>query len=376
MLYRSQRGQVNRPRCSFASGAVFTLWCFECYNFLMSDKLPHGEKPNSGETLAPELRRQDDAGFAAEIENLIQESEALRLRRMQQHRSRGFMSMTLGIFSIVIGAGAFGWFLLVMADIALAVLSMMLAVALPAFLHFWAERPIQLYVLDHKREFMPKMAKVLGGLNFYPKRGISAEILAKTGVLPSHDAYSAEDCFMGKYRGVKVMFSEARLSSRRQKGGSVFSGVFVLLETSSKLIEGHTIITADPEMVKRYAGTRWKELQNVNIKTDNPDWGRFQVFSSNPESASLLVGERLLKELSEAADIFDNAPLTAVLFRGKYIFIMIPYARDMFEASNVYVPVTTKQHALQCKKEIEQLLEIIDVFDLYEPGEGARPFAT
>ena len=47
--------------------------------------------------------------------------------------------------------------------------------------------------------------------------------------------------------------------------------------------------------------------------------------------------------------------------------MMIPYEPDMFEASSLFVPVTTKTQAMQCKKEIEQLLEIIDVFDLYEP---------
>ena len=43
----------------------------------------------------------------------------------------------------------------------------------------------------------------------------------------------------------------------------------------------------------------------------------------------------------------------------------------MFEASNMYVPVATKQHALQCKKEIEQILEIIDLFELYKTDSKA-----
>ncbi len=47
--------------------------------------------------------------------------------------------------------------------------------------------------------------------------------------------------------------------------------------------------------------------------------------------------------------------------------MMIPYDKDMFEASSLFVPVTTKKQAMQCKREIEQLLEIVDVFDLYKP---------
>jgi hypothetical protein len=62
---------------------------------------------------------------------------------------------------------------------------------------------------------------------------------------------------------------------------------------------------------------------------------------------------------------FGDANLSAVLFRGKYIFMMIPHETDMFEASDLYVPVSTQRHALSCKKEIDQLLEMLDVFDLY-----------
>ena len=50
--------------------------------------------------------------------------------------------------------------------------------------------------------------------------------------------------------------------------------------------------------------------------------------------------------------------------------MMIPYESDMFEPSDLFVPVQTKTQAMQCKKEIEQLLEIIDVFDLYKPVES------
>ena len=74
----------------------------------------------------------------------------------------------------------------------------------------------------------------------------------------------------------------------------------------------------------------------------------------------------LLKELYEASVVFDEAELSAAFFGGKYVFLMIPYKGDMFEASNMHVPVATKQHAMHCKKEIEQILEIIDVFDLYK----------
>lgn len=175
---------------------------------------------------------------------------------------------------------------------------------------------------------------------------------------------------MGSYKGAKVIFSEASLRSGRSTE-PVFHGLFVMLETPNKVFEGHTIVTADRAMAKRSASTRWSRLSQVHVKVSNPELERFVVFSDKPEDAMLLVGDKLLKELSDAADIFGKADLTAVFFRGKYVFMMIPHKGDMFEPSSMFMPVSTKQHATQCKREIERILEIIDIFDIYKASATA-----
>lgn len=292
----------------------------------------------------------------------------MRLNRMRQHRNRGFISMNLNILSVLLGVTAFGWFFLMEALLLPAILSLLLSLIPPIFLHIWSNSPIKAYVREHKTIFMPKLANTLNGLKFHPERGVSSKIIDKLSiVIPAHDTYKAEDCFMGTYKGVKVIFSEARLYTKKRKNDPVFDGIFVLLETPENVIDGHTIITADSKMVKANAKTRWKTMEEVHISVSDPKWDKFYIYSTKPETAELIVGDRLLKELSETAEIFDNAELTAVLFGKKYVFMMIPYEPDMFEASDLFVPVTTKKQAMQCKKEIEQLLEIIDVFDLYEP---------
>ena len=314
-----------------------------------------------------EISRSEDKLFNKEIEKIIAESEEMRLRRMKQHRMRSFTSINLSILLFLCGVIGFGWFFLVEAQLKPSIISI-LAPILPAILlNRWAARPLKTYIKEHKSIFMPKLAKTLNGLRFHPSRGVSAKIIDKLAVMPPYDNYKAEDCFMGKYKGVKVIFSEARLFHKKAKDKKTFDGIFILLETPKEVIEGHTIITADMDMVKKYAGTRWSKMTQVNVNVSNPEWDMFHIYSTAPQSAELMVGDRLLKELSEAADIFDDAPLTAVLFGGKYMFIMIPYTKDMFEASDLFVPVTTKGQAMQCKKEIEQLLEIIDVFDLFKP---------
>ncbi len=316
------------------------------------------------------IQRRDDAYVQADIEALLKDTEETRLRFMTQRRSRSFIAMTVGIIALLIGAGGFGWFLLVHYDFLSALASISVAIIIPIILNIWALRPIKAYRDSYKSVFMPRIGQAIGGLKFHPSRGISAKVLSKTGLIPSHDSYDAEDCFMGTYKGIRVILSEARLHKKKHL---VFDGIFVLLELPSEVLEGHTIITADQDKAAKWAPTRWSKLQNVAFNTGNPAWDRLQVFSSAPDDARLLVGERLLKELAEASEVFDKSPLSTALFRKKFIFMMIPFEQNMFEACSVNVPVTTSQHALKCKREIERILEIVDVFELYCSDEKTTP---
>lgn len=316
--------------------------------------------------LEHDLQRRDDVRFQHEIELLIKDAEDSRLKYMQQQRGRNLTTLFMSVIFTILGAAGFGYFFLMQGNLVMALISMVIIIVPIALLKGWAALPVKSYMRNYKTDFMPKMADLLGGLKFFPSRGISGKIVRKTGVIPPHEIYKAEDCFMGVYKNVKVIFSEARLYKDKKSKDPVFDGIFVLLETSSKIIEGHTILTADNALAKRASQTIWRKFKHLSIKTDNPSWNRFQVFSTKPEAAELLVGEKFLKELAEAAEIFNDAPLSAVLFAGKYIFLAIPYDEDMFEASNMHIPVATKRHAMKCKKEIEQLLEIIDVFDVYK----------
>ena len=322
-----------------------------------------------------EFQKPEPKRFEADIAHLMKMAEEDRMQFMRKVHSREMMMTVIGILIVVLGGSGFGWFLLVKADVLRALLCIVAAIIVPQFLHPWARGPLNAYIRNHKENFMPQMAKALGGLSFYPNRGIGEKVLRKTGILPPYQRYTAEDCFMGMYKGVKVIFSEARLYGKK-KDKTVFQGVFALLETPAHMFDGLTIVSADKRLVEIYAPTKWKKLQPINIESGNLAHERFQVFSSNPGSAKLLVGEKLLKEFSEAANIFDNAALSAVFFGGKYLFIAIPYDKDMFEASNIHTPVLTKKHANTCQKEIEQLIEIVDVFDIYGKGASVNEDAS
>lgn len=319
------------------------------------------------------VERVNDAMFDAEIDKLISFAEDMRMDLMRKHRARNGFATLAFITFILLGSTGFGYYLFFEGRVDIAVMCVMISIVLPFMLHMWSEKPLQEYKLQYKHQFMPKLAKLLGGLRFYPARGIGRQILSKTGVLPQFETYKAEDCFMGSYKGVKVIFSEARLYQGQRQVDALFDGIFVLLEAPNDVFDTHTILSNDHSLIQRYAGKRWKKLQAVQFMNVPDGAENFKAFSGNPASAQLVIGEKLLKELMEASDIFKKAPVTAVMFRKKYIFMMIPYAHDMFEASDINIPVKTRQHAKQCKKEINQILEIIDVFDVFKETDISKP---
>jgi hypothetical protein len=145
----------------------------------------------------------------------------------------------------------------------------------------------------------------------------------------------------------------------------------VLLEMPQNRWGGHTILTADRERAKSWAGTRWKALSPVPVHPAEEAWNRFSVFSSAPDEAAKVAGDRVLKEMAEAADVFKSSSLSVALFGNKYVCIAIPNTANLFEPSNIHVPVSTRQHAQQCRKEVGQLLEVIDIFSAL--GDAAGP---
>ena len=146
------------------------------------------------------VERVNDSLFDAEIDKLIRYAEDQRLDLMRSYRSRSALASICFILFVLLGSTAFGYFLFFEGKIYLAIVCVLLSVALPYMVHVWAERPIREYKVMYKQSFMPRLAKLLGGMRFFPRRGVGTQVLSKTGVLPKFESYSAEDCFMGNYK--------------------------------------------------------------------------------------------------------------------------------------------------------------------------------
>lgn len=319
----------------------------------------------SGTSPAQEVRTVSDQAFHEDLNSVLRDSEAFRLQQMAKYRSREFLSMTATLLSVLLGGSAFAWYLLMEGNLFLAVPCMMAAIIPHIFMHPWVQEPVKTYQKLYKDQFMPRIADSMGGLQFHANRGIKRNVLAKTGIVPAHDTYSAEDCFFGHYKNAKITLSEARLLRKDKRDKMAFDGIFVLIELSKPHFEGHSVITMDPKQAQRLA----KRLQAVPLRNAPQFANHFHLLSSKPDKASILDSPELFKELQETALLFDNAALSIAFFASKYIFVQIPYENDMFEASDVFVPITNNDAAMRCKKEVEQLMSIVDIVHLYDDAD-------
>ncbi len=320
----------------------------------------------TGKQQMEDVVQLEDEKFSAEMKDLIRKAEADRLEKSKQYLSRKRL-YTVSMMALLMGtSSAFVGLFLMGGDIRLALAAVPLCIIIPPLLNQWANQALKDYTTGFKATFMPEIARVMGKLTFHPTGGIGMKFMAPARILPAHTAYQAEDCFRGKYKGIALTVSEARLLGKKKKAEPVFDGVLVMLKTQPDKFKGHTIITSDHNAANNWQKSRWKSLQRVEI-ANGIKAGDFQVFADNPEEAVQLADQDFMALMHKLSELFDSPPISAAFYAGNRVLLAIPCAENMFEPGDIFMPVASQSHALKCKKEVEQILHIIDVLDVYEP---------
>lgn len=305
-----------------------------------------------------DIKPATDIEFDRRIEDLTRHAEDFRMGKMRSYSARTMVALIVGMTALVAGAGGFGWFFLMEGDLIKALACVLASAFIPLMLQHWAGGPIRAYRREFKSRFMPHFAQALGGLRFHPQKGIAEGIVRKSGIVPPFDQYVAEDCFMGKSGPVKLIMSEARLS----KGGqSVFEGMFALIELETAQFEGTTILTANTALQKVLQQSfKPCPLSNTSYAE------RLSVWTNTAQPAAIAGNEILLREFYEMSQEFEDSAISAVFWNQRYIFVAIPHVGNMFECSNLFVPITTSSTAKQCRREVAQLHSIMDIVKLYK----------
>lgn len=237
-------------------------------------------------------------------------------------------------------------------------------------LYWWLTQPRREYARAYKDKILPQLAELFGGFLYWDDGAIPVYKMQSSKILPRHDKYEAQDYFVGQYKGVNVEFSEVDFKQKRRSKNrtyyvSVFKGLAVLLDMNSRRFFGHTLLDRDRSMMVEWFKEKSGGLKRANLV--DPEFEKiFDVYTNDQVEARYLIDPVMIENLKSLQDEYDGENITAAFYESK-LLVLIKSDHNYFEPAKLEVPATDPRSILRMKREIGQILSLIDRLSLYDP---------
>jgi len=233
-------------------------------------------------------------------------------------------------------------------------------------LWFWVKTPKRKYARAYKTRILPKIAALLGDFTYYINGQIKMEIMEPSKIIPYHSTYKSEDCFSGHYKGVHIHFAEIALTKQLGKNRvTVFQGLAVLLTDGAKKFYGHTILTRDQNMVAKWFKKKTTNFKRANI--GDPEFERlFDIFTTDQVEARDLIDPLIIESIKGLRKEYEADKMSAAFYDG-HVLILIGSSKKHFEPADIEIKSTNEYELLSLKREVAQILSIVDRLSLYDP---------
>jgi hypothetical protein len=247
-----------------------------------------------------------------------------------------------------------------------------LSIAFLGALYWWVTKPRREYAKAYKQEILPSLAKLFGNFTYNVDGRVPMHSMRSSKIVPRHDKYESEDYFMGEYMGVRIQFSEVDLKQKRRSKNrthyvSVFQGLAVLLDMKSKRFLGHTIIDHNKSKISEWFKERSLDLKRANL-VDPVFEDRFDVYTNDQVEARYLVDPTMIERLNGMYEEYNGNKMAAAFYDSKML-ILIASKHNYFEPAQLEIPATDPRSILSMKKEIGEILSIVERLELYDPYE-------
>lgn len=318
----------------------------------------------SGEEIL-DVRDIPDKNFMKACKDKLKRAEAIRKRKLKVYKFRkkiGYPLLT------VLGPLCY---LMYSAVNAIDIVFIGFSVIVIGSVCTWIITPKRQYAAAYKASVFPEIVKVFGGLTYNFNGKIPMKHLKPSGIVPNHDRYRAEDCFSGHYKGVKIKFSEITLKKRRSSGktttySTMFQGLAILLDMNNKRFYGRTILNRNQSKLCEWLKEKFsKDLEKANL-VDPEFEGIFDTYTNDQVEARYLVDPKIMERYKSLHEHYDGGDMSVSYYDSK-VLILIYSRADHFEPSDIHVPATDEKSLLIMKKEIQDILGIVDYLDLYDP---------
>lgn len=317
-----------------------------------------------------DVRTEDDQEFLECSKKALDDLEDIRLAKLKIYEWRKKIAIPGAVILTPICAYIDYWLLLLQSgndDSGAGVTFAMLG-----GLYWWTTQPRRQYAKAYKKEILPKIAKLFGEFAYNIGGKISMALMSPSKIVPGHDRYKSEDYFVGTYKGIDIEFSEIDLAVRRRSNKktyykTIFKGLAILLNTKHKRFFGHTILDQNKSKISEWFKEKTHALERAEMV--DPEFEEiFDAYTNDQVEARYLIDPIMIERLKGLYEEYDGEQMAAAFYENKML-ILIASKHNHFEPSNIYVPATNPSSILNMKKEIGEILSIIDKLSLYDPDE-------
>lgn len=237
-------------------------------------------------------------------------------------------------------------------------------------LYWWATQPKRQYAKAYKSEFLPKIAQLFGNLTYKVDGQIAMEAMEPSKIVPNHDKYISEDYFSGEYKGIHVQFSEINLkerrrSRRRTRYVSIFKGLAVHLHIPHKKFYGHTILDRNKGSLGEWFRQKTTGLKRARM-VDSEFENYFDAYTNDQVEARYLIDPLMIERLNGLYVEYKGEQMAAAFYESGML-ILIASKHNHFEPADIQIPATDTESLLNMKREVGEILAIIDKLALYDP---------
>ena len=231
------------------------------------------------------------------------------------------------------------------------------------------------------------ISEVDPNFSYDPFAGISRKEFRKIGIY-SPDEFRAEDQIDGIYNGVKFSLSEAvdipndaKLNFGDSAALNLLSAIIFAWETMKDMqaFSGSVLVC---EFYKKFSGQTIVVSRTLNTKflgekeqmDDTLFNDEFRVFTDDKVEARYLLTPAFMKRLRELKIKFAGEMGVSAAFMDDKFYLFLNGAKNKFETT-LFSPPPSLEDAAQIKKEISELLSIIDELNLNLDLSGAAILA-
>lgn len=339
---------------------------------IFSEIFSRAEKDDSENWCFPDEREDR---FFNKHKDLFEKLEKFRKRQYKSYRFRKVISPFLVVIPFVSLISVCIYFDSIPAyynyfEIT-AVLGFTSYFVLIGFVYSFIVSPKRKYERAYKKSFLPRVLRLFGDFSYShaPKNAIdSHKLFFETAIVPHHNACIVEDHFEGRYKSAFIKFTEIKLMAKSsnlyESEAYVFKGLAILIDIGSKRFFGRTVLCP---YRKNLYGELTEHWGLKRVKLVDPEFEKmFNAFGADQVEARYLLDPMIMERLKDLHSECDTGGLLVSFYDNK-VFIMMSSSHNHFEPAPLHISARNEQSILRIKKEIEDVLSIIDRLSLYDP---------